>query len=185
MSLFDLLGKKRDNADQEGVCAGSAHSREAPVKFGKIMVVVDGSAASLDAVDYSLSLAMGLEDCKLCAAFVVDTASMDLLLQMHIFVGGERSAFEEELETKGRRTLEFVRGRADSYGLDVDTFLLKGRAAQSVLKAVRELDVDLLVVGGWHDGSTRKDTSSVEYQLLLDQADCPVMVIKHKSRGGM
>ena len=185
MSLFDFWGRRHDDAEQEGAGTGGGRSLEAPFKLEKIMVVVDGSAASLDAVDYSLSLAMGLEGCKLCAAFVVDTASMDLLLQMHIFVGRERSSFEDELETKGRRTLEFVRGRADSYGLDVDTFLLKGRAAQSVLKAVRELDVDLLVMGGCHDGSTRKDTSSVEYQLLLDQADCPVMVIKHKPRAGI
>ena len=99
-------------------------------------------------------------------------------MRMHIFVKEERANFEGELETKGRRTLEYVRAEGQKYGIDIDTFLLKGRMTPIVMQAVRELNADLLVISGWHNASTRKDTSSVEYQLLLDEAECPVIVVK-------
>ncbi|MBQ7652612.1 MAG: universal stress protein, partial [Victivallales bacterium] len=77
----------------------------------KIMIVVDGSQASYDATSFAIAMASRIPDCKLCAAFVVDTANMDILLQMHIFVSEERASFEGEMETKGRRTLDFVRAQ--------------------------------------------------------------------------
>ena len=181
MGLLDLFNKKNeDDVD--------APTREEPTKSAaellpfpkKIMIVVDGSQASYDATSFAIAMASRIPDCKLCAAFVVDTANMDILLQMHIFVSEERASFEGEMETKGRRTLDFVRAQGLKNNIEIDTYLMKGRVTQLVLQAVRELGVEMLIIGGWHNGSTRKDTSSVEYQLLLDQADCPVIVIKHR-----
>lgn len=181
MSILDMFGRK---AAEDGMESRRDEDRKEPVELlpfpKKIMIVVDGSKASYDATDYAIALASRIPDCSLCAAFIVDTANMDILLQMHIFVSEERASFEGELETKGRRTLDYVRNRGLKSGLDIGTYLLKGRVTQIVLQAVRELGVEMLVIGGWHNGSTRKDTSSVEYQLLLDQADCPVVVIKHR-----
>lgn len=181
MSILDLFSKKTEENPEENT---QKEVKKEPVELlpfpKKIMIVVDGSQASYDAVDYAIALASRIPDCSLCAAFIVDTANMDILLQMHIFVNEERASFESELETKGRRTLDFVRNKGLKNELDIGTYLLKGRVTQIVLQAVRELGVEMLVIGGWHNGSTRKDTSSVEYQLLLDQAECPVVVIKHR-----
>ena len=73
-----------------------------------------------------------------------------------------------------------MRAQGLKNNIEIDTYLMKGRVTQIVLQAVRELGIEMLIIGGWHNGSTRKDTSSVEYQLLLDQAECPVIVIKHR-----
>ena len=181
MGILDLFNKKNDENTTEPPKESPA---KAPVELlpfpKKVMIVVDGSQASYDAVSYAIAMASRIPDCQLCAAFIVDTANMDLLLQMHIFVSEERASFESEMETKGRRTLDFVRAQGLKHDIEIDTYLMKGRVTQIVLQAIRELDVDMLIIGGWHNGSTRKDTSSVEYQLLLDQADCPVVVIKHR-----
>lgn len=179
MSLLDMFGKKSEEKE-EPVQSNEPLYPELPVSLNKIMVVVDGSEASMDALNYAISVTRSIAGCQLCAVFVIDTANIDMLLQMHIFVGEEKDIFEAELNAKGRRLLELARSSGEKYGLDVETFLLKGRVTQIVLKAVQELNVDLLVIGGWHNVSTRKDTASSEYQLLLDQADCPVMVIKHR-----
>ncbi len=181
MGLLDLFNKKNEDNGAESPKEESANKAVELLPFPqKIMIVVDGSQASYDATSYAIALASRIPDCKLCAAFVVDTANMDLLLQMHIFVSEERASFENEMETKGRRTLDFVRTEGIRNNIEIDTYLMKGRVTQIVLQAVRELGVEMLIIGGWHNGSTRKDTSSVEYQLLLDQADCPVVVIKHR-----
>lgn len=181
MGILDLFNKKNEDKGSEPAKEEETKNAVELLPFPqKIMVIVDGSQASYDAISYAIALASRIPDCKLCAAFVVDTANMDLLLQMHIFVSEERASFENEMETKGRRTLDFVRTQGIRHNIDIDTYLMKGRVTQIVLQAVRELGVEMLIIGGWHNGSTRKDTSSVEYQLLLDQADCPVVVIKHR-----
>ena len=140
----------------------------------KLLVVVDGSKAANDALEYAIVMASGL-GCELAVAFIIDTASMDILLQMNIFVSEERDDFEQELEHKGRRTLEAVRERCRQAGLRV------GCVHQVALLAARKLSADTIVIGGWHNTSTRKDTTSVERQLILDQADCPVIVVKHQN----
>ena len=145
----------------------------------KLLVVVDGSKAANDALEYAIAMATGL-GCELSVAFIIDTASMDILLQMNIFVTEERNNFEQELEHKGRRTLELVRERCRQANLGVETYLMKGCVHQVVLLAARKLNADTIVIGGWHNTSTRKDTTSVERQLILDQADCPVIVVKHQ-----
>jgi len=181
MGLFDFFNKK--NEDNEAASLKEETENNTPELLAfpkKVMIVVDGSLASSDATAFAIAMASRIPDCKLCAAFVVDTANMDLLLQMHIFVSEERASFEGEMETKGRRTLDFVRAQGLKNNIEIDTYLMKGRVTQIVLQAVRELGIEMLIIGGWHNGSTRKDTSSVEYQLLLDQADCPVIVIKHR-----
>lgn len=181
MGLLDLFNKKNEDHGADSQKEEPANKAVELLPFPqKIMIVVDGSQASYDATSYAIALASRIPDCKLCAAFIVDTANMDLLLQMHIFVSEERASFENEMETKGRRTLDFVRTEGIRNNIEIDTYLMKGRVTQIVLQAVRELGVEMLIIGGWHNGSTRKDTSSVEYQLLLDQADCPVVVIKHR-----
>ena len=181
MGILDLFNKKNDDSTN---VPPKESNEKAPVELlpfpKKVMIVVDGSQASYDAVAYAIAMASRIPDCKLCAAFIVDTANMDLLLQMHIFVSEERASFENEMETKGRRTLDFVRAEGLKHDIEIDTYLMKGRITQIALQAMRELGVEMLIIGGWHNGSTRKDTSSVEYQLLLDQADCPVVVIKHR-----
>lgn len=179
MRLFGLFGNEReDDLNEQPGMQPQAHPQ---LPFAqKILIVVDGSQSSYDALDFALAMASRIPSCELSAAFVIDTASMDVLLQMHIFVNEERSSFENELELKGRRTLDWVRTHASKYGIDINTFLLKGRVCQVILQSVRELNIGILVVGGWHDGATRKDTSSVERQMLLDQADCPVIVVKHR-----
>ena len=55
----------------------------------RILLVVDGSQTSEETTAFALRMAKALES-ELVATYVIDTATMDYLLQMHIFVAEER-----------------------------------------------------------------------------------------------
>ncbi len=171
-----LFGRKSPAPDASGQAAPMPEKPPLPF-IRKMLVVVDGSQPAMDAVDYAIALATRAS-CELIAAFVIDTAIMDYLLQMRIFVKDEREDFELDLEKKGRHALAQVRSQALLHGLEVETILCKGRLHQTILQATRDLQVDTIVIGGWHEGTTLKNSSSVERQLVLDQAECPVIVVK-------
>lgn len=143
----------------------------------KALLVVDGSQPSLDAAEFAVNFARQT-NCHLCAAFVVDTATLDYLQQMHIFVSEEREELEGDLKRKGKRYLAGVEELAKKYELSVDTYICQGRFHQVILKLARELEVDLIITGGWKHEIKQKDSSSIERQLVMDLAECPVIVVK-------
>ena len=145
--------------------------------LGSILLVVDGSEPSMAAARFAVQLGSQLGT-LITAAYVVDTATMDYLLQTHIFVFEERAEFEQDLENTGGRYLQYVETIGKNHGITVETAMEKGSIHQTVLQMARELKVDAIVVGGWRRSITRKDATSVERQLILDQADCPVIVVK-------
>ncbi len=172
-----LFGRKSQESESRAPAPASDKPPLPSVR--KMLVVVDGSRLTFDAVDYAIALATRLY-CELIAAFVIDTAVMDYLLQMRILIKDEREDFEQDLEQKGRNALARVRSQGEAHGIEIETILCKGRLHQTILQTARELEVDTIVIGGWHEGSTLKDSSSVERQLVLDQAECPVIVVKTK-----
>ena len=148
--------------------------------LGNLLLVVDGSEPSIAAARFAVRLATQLGS-RITAVYVVDTATMDYLLQTHIFVAEERDEFERDLEHTGQRYLQYVATIADSAGVLVDTELRRGSFHQTILQVARTLLVDAIVVGGWKRSITRKDAASVERQLILDEADCPVIVVREEA----
>jgi nucleotide-binding universal stress UspA family protein len=149
---------------------------QAPL-FRNLLLVVDGSEASVAAANLAVRMAVQ-QDCALTAVYVIDTATLDYLLQMRIFVSQEREGFERDLEKTGARYLEYVSTIARNNGTTVQTVLRHGSIHQEILKEARERGVDAIVLGGWKRTIARKDVASLERQHILDQADCPVVVVK-------
>ncbi len=172
MSIFAHIGNPRSNKAKKNVASSLA---------SKALVLVDDTVLGVDTMNYAIHVAQKT-GCELFAAFVIDTASMDLLLQMKIFVREERDTLEEEMLAKGRRTLETVRMACANKGVPVQTLLLKGCLHQVIDQTIRANHIDFLIIGGWHNTSTRKDTASTERQLVLDTVDCPVLVVKSPKR---
>ncbi len=165
---------------EEPTAPAPAVGEDMAAMLSHILLVVDGSEASVAAARFAVDLGAHLGS-AIHAVYVVDTATMDYLLQTHIFISEEREEFEHDLETTGQRYLDYVSTIANNHGIDVETTLLKGSIHQTVLAVARELAVDAIVVGGWRRSVTRKDAPSVERQLILDSADCPVIVVKAPS----
>ena len=145
--------------------------------IGRMLLVVDGSEPSIAAANYAVRLAAEAGS-HITAVHVVDTATMEYLMQMRIFISDERKEFEKDLERTGERYLEYVKAVGRKHGVEVETIQSKGGFHQVILDHARSRNADVIVLGGWHRTVTRKDTTSVERQLILDETDCPVIVVK-------
>ena len=168
-----------DNAAVQQPVAAMTDEKPKGIPFAKsILVILDGSEAAISALKMAVNIKSCLPDARLSAAFVVDTVSMNMLQQMRVFVAEEREIFEQEIIAKGERVLDSAYEYAKKQGVELETYMLKGRFSQATQKACRELRCDLLIIYGWHDASTHKDNSSVERQLVVDHSSCPVLVIK-------
>ncbi len=150
--------------------------------FQNILLVVDGSEASVAAANFAVRLAASMH-APVAAVYIVDTATMDYLMQMRIFVSDERQEYEADLERTGQRYLDYVSTIATKQDVAVEKILQRGSFHQTVLQLARARNVDVIVLGGWLRTVTRKDATSVERQLILDEADCPVLVIKAEKTG--
>ena len=145
--------------------------------FKVVLLVVDGSKPSIAAANFAIKLAKQV-NCKVLALNVVDIATIDYLLKMQILVAAERHEFEMELESSGKKHLEHIQTLARNNGLEFTTIQRKGSFHQTILAEAKEKQVNVLILGGWHHSVTRKDASSIERQLILDQANFPIIVIK-------
>ena len=152
--------------------------KDLPLFPRRILVYIDGSDGSFRALDLALAIAARIPGCELSATFVIDQASLDSLLQLHYVVEEERNGLIQELQEKAERTLENARQRAGEAGVPLNAYILKGRLHQAIQHAIRQLDAELLIIGGWDNSYSHKDTTSVECQLILDQAKCHVLVVK-------
>lgn len=145
--------------------------------FNTVLLHVDGSDASMAAAAFAVDVAAA-QGSRLIVVYVVDTATMEYLSQMRIFIEEEKSEFEKDLERTGGRYLDYVATLASKKGVHIEPRCVKGSIHQVVLDQARENDVDVVVIGGWRRTVTRKDATSVERQLILDEAPCPVIVVK-------
>jgi len=143
----------------------------------KVLLVVDGAEPSIAAANYAVQLACQT-GAQVTAFYVVDTATMEYLMQMHIFVSDEREEFERDLERTGGRYLEYVRTIGANHGVTIETIQRKGAFHQAIVREAREQGYDTIVLGGWRRTVMAKDATSVERQLVLDEADCPVIIVK-------
>lgn len=151
--------------------------------LGSCLLVVDGSEPCLAAASLAVTLAQQT-GCRVTAVYVVDTATMDYLMQLHVLVRDERDEFEVDLERTGQRYLERVATLGRAHGVTVATVLRKGCFHTAILQEARDLGVQAIILGGWRRSVTRKDAPSVERQLILDLADCPVVVVKSETDRG-
>lgn len=177
-----LFGRKRNN-DSDSAAAHPEKAVRDPAFLRLILLVVDGSQPSAQATDFAIKFAR-MNGSELLASYIIDTATMDCLTQMRILVQEEREELQRDLEAKGQRYLARVRQLGAANALEVRTHISRGRFHQAILHLAREQQCDVIIIGGWKNEIKQKDSSSVERQLILDLAECPVIVVKHKEIPG-
>ncbi len=143
----------------------------------KMLVAVSGAEASIYAAKYAICLAKWLK-ADLYAVYVVDMKALNDLLRLKIFVKVEGLEYEHDLEKQGERYLEHVKKLGKAKGVDVSTAMIKGVVHDEIIKQIKELDINLLVMGELKEIYSRKETFYDESERIFREAACPVLIAK-------
>ena len=143
--------------------------------FRHILVPVDGSEPSLQAVQMALRVIEICPACQMTILYVVDKLVLNELIRFSR--RGEKEV-EAELEEQGRRYLHLAQKDAERQGIAAECRTRKGDPFEEIIAEANDLHADLIVMGHTgRRGTTRVLIGSVT-QRVLDYAPCPVLVMR-------
>lgn len=161
----------------EAASAPQTSDHSAPQGFlRRLFLIMDGSPAAQKAAEFAVNLAQ-LTGAELHAAFIVDTATMEYLTQMHILVQEERDELEADQLKRGQRHLECLQELGRVHGMQIEAVTAKGRLHQTALLLARQKLADAIIIAGWK--ARKNHTPSAERQLIMELAGIPVIVVKY------
>jgi len=109
--------------------------------FEKILVAIDGSKNSYDALDTAMDLVKKYQ-AKLYLVSVVNTANMPMNVGVSYAPG-----LIHDLEDDAKTVLNKAKGIVKSAGLTCDAELLNGEPRDELLEFPKQNKIDLIVVG--------------------------------------
>jgi nucleotide-binding universal stress UspA family protein len=143
--------------------------------FRHILVPIDGSEPSSQAIDVALRIIAMSPGARLTVLHVVDKL---VLAELARFSKKADHDIESELAEQGRRYMEFASEKANAMGITADCEIRKGDPFEEILAAANSRKADLIVMGHTgRRGTTRVLLGSVT-ERVLDYAPCPVLVVK-------
>ena len=149
--------------------------------FQKIVIAYSGSQTSLDTLMYAILMAK-LYKCQIKVVAVVDTASIKYLTLQKFMVSQEGEAVAKNLESDGKKNLNYAMNFAKSKGVKVETELRKGSVWSEIVAAADEFKADLILIGGAknldHLSSLSRDLVSSQESEIIGSAHCSVMVVR-------
>jgi nucleotide-binding universal stress UspA family protein len=148
----------------------------------KILVCVDGSDKSLEAADYSISIAQNSR-AQLVILNVIETEPW--LYGEKAYEWGSPEKVDEAYANKKleiQKILDQIKKNAEAVGIQsISEILLAPRtqgAVKAILEYVEQQQIDVLVVGTRGNTGIKKMLLGSVANGLLTLANCPVMVIK-------
>ena len=146
--------------------------------FNNILVVLNGSEASIQAAQYGILMAR-LYRCDMKAIYVVDTATLKELTISKFFVNEESLDYENSLTEDGKRYLQHVENLAKAKGIKIETELRKGSVWSEVVAYAEDSKVDLILLGE-HQHNESKDSITSTYKEIISHANCSVLIVRKK-----
>ena len=148
----------------------------------KILVCVDGSEKSLEAADYSISIAQNSR-AQLVILNVIETEPW--LYGEKAYEWGSPEKVDEAYANKKveiQKILDQIKKNAEAVGIQSNSEILLAPRTQGAVKAIMEYveqqQIDVLVVGRRGNTGIKKMLLGSVANGLLTLANCPVMVIK-------
>ena len=137
----------------------------------RILVATDGSAGGSAAVDAAFELAQetGALVTIVCVRHIPELLGSPLY----------QRALSEELR-QGRAVIDEATARAKRAGVEVESEILSGHAAEEIVQLARLRDVDLIVVGSHGRGRVATALLGSIANLIVHNADRPVLVVKQQ-----
>lgn len=141
------------------------------MKFSKIMVAIDGSDASMVALNYAISISKEY-NAELCALYAVNTDT-------DLFGPHASSEYTIRKKKEGQEYLDKAKLTAKEKNMEITAEIIPStNIPVSIVKYAEEKNFDLIVVGTRGlSGLKRMLLGSVASKIIA-YAHCPVMVIK-------
>ena len=148
----------------------------------RILVAYDGSPDSKASLEYAILLAK-LTGASLDIAKVFETYAGDLM-----WAGGQNiTILLEKLATKkddDRNLIDAASEQCRGLGVAVQTALLAGPVAASLLDYAQKSNIDIIVAGNKGHGIFRQIITGSTTSSLVELSPVPVLVVKEKSTVG-
>lgn len=146
--------------------------------YRRILVAVDGSAASARGLREALRLARG-EDAELCILHVVNEA-----VPYTPLAGAPPINLIPLLVESGRTLLEKARAQAHKQGVEAKTVLVESSqrdAAGSIVAQARKQRADLIVLGTHGRRGLRRIVLGSDAEQVVRTASVPVLLVRAPS----
>jgi len=141
--------------------------------FRKILVPIDGSAASLEA--HRLALDLGATyGAEVILLYVVDSSALAELSRLS---GQEEPRLLQDMEESGKRMLTTLSREAQHRGVVVTMDLRAGMPDEIIMSEADRLRVDLIVMGKMGRKGHRRSFLGSVTERVLEAADLPVLVV--------
>lgn len=146
--------------------------------LSKIMVAIDGSEPSMDAVEYAISMATKQGGCELIVMTVIrmPVSSYGLMTpENEVRYGKDR---KEIIET--RQLLDKVREQVANHGIVFKTEIVDTQLSveAAIIEYAEEQQVDLIVIGTKGKSGLKKLLLGSVASAVVTYAGCPVLVVK-------
>jgi nucleotide-binding universal stress UspA family protein len=141
-----------------------------PYQFKRILVAVDGSDGASKALDCALSMSEAM-DCELTALAVEGR------LPAYAASIGEVEEAKREKDRFFSDVLDRARATARERGIEIETDLISGHAAEVITHYAKAHDYDAIIVG--HKGHFLGDyLLGSTADRVTHHAHCPVIVVR-------
>ena len=136
--------------------------------LNKILVPVDGSQKSFQALDTAITLA-GFTHGHITCIHVIP----------HVLEGGPRTkAFDKQLKEEGEVILKKATKHAENKNVKFSTKLLRGSPSHVTLHTAKTGKFDHIVMSSTGSGSASKDMMGSVSNYVLQKSKIPVYLIK-------
>jgi nucleotide-binding universal stress UspA family protein len=138
--------------------------------FEKLLVAVDGSDASVRALEKALELAAA-------TGASVAALAVEGPLPAYAATIGEVEEVKREKDAFFGRLVRDIRAQADRAGVPINVEVRPGHAAELIPRVAKESKADLIVLG--HRGHFLRDhLLGSTADRVAEHAECPVMIVR-------
>lgn len=154
--------------------------------FEKILVPLDGSEHSLKALNVAIQIAKKFES-KLTLIHVYSVTIRPIIMPepttlsppgVPIMTPLEISKVAEAAREVGNRILGDGEEKAKAEGVQVEKILAEGHVVQEIIRAAKEGNYDLIVIGARGISRVREMLLGSVTDGVIHHVSCPVLVIK-------
>jgi len=143
--------------------------------YKHILVPVDGSETSLEVIQHAVELVKAFNT-KLT---LVQVMTLDPYIAADYFTYGHNNELIERARNFIKESLNLAKEKFQAAGVEAEIKLLEGEnIPNTIAEAVKELDIDLVVISSHGRSGIKKLILGSVAQSLLTELKVPVLIVK-------